>query len=114
MFSCIALCYQAEIVFLRCCALKFSTALNTESPKESFSRDHGSSKSRQGCASGLAGRLGFPSSLQHELIKLRSVGMNGAWEPDAVLCREVVITWNSVWGMIYFEVFGSRKFTDDF
>lgn len=55
-----------------------------------------------------------PSCLQHELIKLRSVGMNGAWEPDAVLCREVVITWNSVWGMIYFEVFGSRKFTDDF
>lgn len=30
--------------------------------------------------------------------------MNGAQEPDAVLCREVVITWNSVGGMIYFEV----------
>lgn len=29
--------------------------------------------------------------------------MNGAWEPDAVLCREVLITWNSIWGMIYFE-----------
>lgn len=88
----LCVCYQAEIVFLRSYALKFSTELNTESPKASFSRDYGSSKSRQGCASGLAGRLGFPSSLQHELIKLRSVGMNGAWEPDAVLCREVVIT----------------------
>lgn len=58
-------CYQVEEVFLRCCALKFSSELNTKSPKESFSWDHSSSKSRQGCASGLAGRLGFPSSLQH-------------------------------------------------
>lgn len=30
--------------------------------------------------------------------------MNGAWEPDAVLVQEVVITWNSMWGIIYFEV----------
>lgn len=58
-------CYQVEEVFLRCCALKFATELNTKTPKESFSWDHGSSKSRQGCASGLAGRLGFPCSLQH-------------------------------------------------
>lgn len=66
-------CYQVEVVFLRFlevvflrfCALKFSIELKAKSPKKTFSWDHGSSKSRQGCASGLAGRLGFPSSLQH-------------------------------------------------